>query len=136
MPVARIPKTTSGKVQRFRLVEEFEAGSYDDALAALPNEPDLDSVAASASESELALEAASDQLGELHARLLSMCNARITDRRVSAHDNLFELGISSLTLAEIHTDIEDVWPDVLDITDLFDYPTVAEIAKVLQQRLG
>jgi acyl carrier protein len=63
-----------------------------------------------------------------------MCNARIKERELHPDDNLFELGISSLTLAEIHADIESAWPETLDITDLFDYPTVSEITAVLEQR--
>lgn len=131
VPVSKIPKTTSGKIQRFRLVEEFVAGVFDEAIAAMP--PDTDT-APESEEQEAPVPMADDAKGALEARLLELCNARIKETRISPEDNLFELGISSLTLAEIHADIEDNWPGVLDITDLFDYPTVAEIAVVLEQR--
>ena len=54
---------------------------------------------------------------------------------MSADDNLFELGISSLTLAEIHAAIDDSWPDQVEITDLFDYPTVKELAAYLDAKV-
>ena len=53
---------------------------------------------------------------------------------VATEDNLFELGISSLTLASIHAAIEEQWPDQVDITDLFDYPTVSELADFLDAK--
>ena len=55
---------------------------------------------------------------------------------MTASDDLFELGISSITLASIHADIDAAWPGALDITDLFDHPSVAEIADVLAARGG
>ncbi len=124
IPVQRIPKTTSGKIQRFRLVEELIDGEHDAGLANLPapvtttglSEPDHGGTLS------------------MSEQLLRICNTRIADQSVSPVDNLFELGISSLTLAEIHADIESAWPGRLDITDLFDYPTVAEIATVLEER--
>lgn len=121
VPVPRIPKTTSGKVQRFLLVEALEQGEYqalvqqsattDDAVVAEPVD-DADTT----------------------ARLLAICNAQVEDMTVAAEDNLFELGISSLTLAQIHAAIEDAWPDQVDITDLFDYPTVAELSRFLDEQ--
>lgn len=132
VPVPRIPKTTSGKVQRFRLLEALLAGDFDSALEALP---------ADAAPAPLEEPDDTDREGpttpadtSLEQRLLTLCNARIKERDISVSDNLFELGISSLTLAEIHADIEDAWPGKLDITDLFDYPTVAEISGLLQER--
>lgn len=137
IPVPRIPKTTSGKVQRFKLVESLVNGEFDAALAELPVDPATESTGEKSNDLASALSGASqgdDTADSIAARLLALCNARIADREVHPDDNLFELGISSLTLAEIHADIENVWPDALDITDLFDYPTVTEIATVLEQR--
>lgn len=133
VPVPRIPKTTSGKVQRFALVRALLDGEFDTARDALPPITDIvpdDDAAASGGEAD----AAPSERDALEQQLLAMCQARIEDRRVARDDNLFDLGISSLTLAEIHADIERTWPDVLDITDLFDYPSVAEIAGVLRHR--
>ncbi len=130
IPVPRIPKTTSGKVQRFALVESLVNGEFDAALAALPED------APSANDHDADYTAPPDAQASVTDQLLSICNARISDREVKAVDNLFELGISSLTLAEIHADIESAWPEKLDITDLFDYPTVTEITAVLEQRLA
>jgi acyl carrier protein len=60
----------------------------------------------------------------------------LTDRPVGVHDNIFELGTSSLTLAQIYQRIEAIYPGQLEVTDFFDYPTIAELANYLQGRLN
>jgi len=137
--VPRIPKTTSGKVQRFQLLRDFAAGEFQvlrSAVEAPAGDSDEDS------DNELStsddLSSVSDGDGQAaqdnKSQLLQICNSLIEGMDVSAEDNLFELGISSLTLAEIHAAIEDSWPDQVDITDLFDYPTVAELAAFLDAK--
>ncbi len=124
VPVPRIPKTTSGKVQRFLLVEALENGEYEALVqqSAVATEDATDVVEGLADDADTT------------TRLLAICNSQVEDMTVAAEDNLFELGISSLTLAQIHAAIEDTWPDQVDITDLFDYPTVAELARFLDER--
>lgn len=124
VPVPRIPKTTSGKVQRFLLVDALEQGEYE----ALVQQSAVADDAAESAPEQIAEDA------DITSRLLAICNAQVEDMSVAAEDNLFELGISSLTLAQIHAAIEDTWPDQVDITDLFDYPTVAELARFLEER--
>jgi acyl carrier protein len=50
-------------------------------------------------------------------------------------DNLFELGASSLKLIEIHESIDRDFPGMVDLTELFDYPTIAQLAKHLEAKL-
>ena len=50
-------------------------------------------------------------------------------------DNLFEIGASSLKLIEIHENIDRDYPGLIDLTELFDHPTIAELAKHLQGKL-
>ena len=52
------------------------------------------------------------------------------------HDNLFELGASSLKLIEIHEQLDAIWPSQIDLTELFDYPTIAQLAEHLQCKLA
>jgi acyl-CoA synthetase (AMP-forming)/AMP-acid ligase II len=122
IPVPRIPKTTSGKVQRHRLVTAYLDGEFDASLAALRDD-------SSGVVQENVAEAGLEQ------RLLDICNAVVEEREVHAEDNLFELGISSLALAEIHGRIDDAWPGQVDIADVFEYPSVRELAAWLEPRL-
>ena len=158
--VPRMPKTTSGKVQRFQLIREYEAGEYQ-VLQQSP--PPL--VKQSGEQAEVVAFGSGDSLSgsglittviaatdnaqpedpsapdlstpdqSTKDQLLRICNQQIENMEVAADDNLFELGISSLTLAEIHAAIDDRWPDKVDVTDLFDYPTVTELAAFLDARI-
>jgi len=55
---------------------------------------------------------------------------------VDIHDNLFEIGASSLKLIEIHEQIDREYPGQVDLTELFDFPTIAELAQHLQGKLA
>jgi acyl carrier protein len=52
---------------------------------------------------------------------------------VGPDDNLFEVGVSSLTLTEIVLAIDERYPGKFDISDLFDHPTLRDIANFLRQ---
>ena len=73
----------------------------------------------------------------IESQLLRICNGA-DGKQVGPHDNLFEIGASSLKLIEIHEQIDREYPGHIDLTELFDLPTVAELAQHLsgQARLS
>jgi len=118
LPVARIPKTTSGKLQRYQLGNAYVRGEFaavQAELAALAVAP----------------APAADALGEIERTLLSICEDILGKNKLGPRDNVFEIGTSSLTLAQIHERIDQAYPDRVEITDFFDYPTIAELARHL-----
>ena len=76
-----------------------------------------------------------DDLDEdpLVAELEAICREFSKDRRIGPDDNLFEVGVSSLTLTEIVLAIDEKYPGKLDISDLFDYPTLRDIADFMRR---
>ncbi len=58
----------------------------------------------------------------------------ITDQDVSPDDNLFDIGISSIALAEIHELIEQRYPKLIDMTDLFEHQTLRELAELINSK--
>ncbi|MDH5456064.1 MAG: non-ribosomal peptide synthetase, partial [Gammaproteobacteria bacterium] len=118
IPVPRIPKTTSGKVQRGKLLEAYFDGEFAAVLGELRP-------------TEVAGESVDED--PLVAELEQICRAVAKDRKINADDNLFEVGVSSLTLTEVVLAIDEKYPGKLDISDLFDYPTLREIAAFLQR---
>ena len=62
---------------------------------------------------------------------MAICREVAKDRQIGADDNLFEVGVSSLTLTEVVLAIDERYPGKLDISDLFDYPTLRDIAALL-----
>ena len=123
VPVRRIPKTTSGKIQRHLLEESYVGGEFDGELRELA-----------------ALRAAkrgpaTGSRSAIEEKLRNICDAALPGKRVDIHDNLFEVGASSLKLIEIHEQIDREFPGKVDLTELFDFPTIAELAQHLQAKL-
>ncbi|HKD55453.1 MAG TPA: AMP-binding protein, partial [Steroidobacteraceae bacterium] len=94
VPVKRIPKTTSGKIQRHLLEQSYADGEFDAELA------DLAALRAA----QRGPEAGSHT--EIEDKLKTICDAALEGKRVGIHDNLFEVGASSLKLIEIHEQID------------------------------
>jgi acyl-CoA synthetase (AMP-forming)/AMP-acid ligase II/acyl carrier protein len=123
IPIPRIPKTTSGKVQRSTLAKAYLDGEYSAVIA------ELDSLAQSAGFNELA----SEEPGMVD-ELLKIAAEFSKERRIGPDDNLFEVGISSLTLTEIMLAIDEKLPGQIDVNDLFEYPTVRLLAAYLDEQ--
>jgi len=124
VPVKRIPKTTSGKIQRHLLVQALIGGEFDTEIGALAALRSSKSGAAQSSDSDL------------ENRLRAICEAALPGKRIAADDNLFEIGASSLKLIEIHEAIERDYPGQIDLTELFDHPTIRDLAVHLQRKLA
>jgi len=124
VPVKRIPKTTSGKIQRHLLEEAYADGEFDAELAEL------------AALREAARGPESGTLSRIEEKLKGICDVALAGKRIGIHDNLFEIGASSLKLIEIHEQIDREYPGQVDLTELFDFPTIAELAAHLQSKLA
>jgi len=124
VPVKRIPKTTSGKIQRHLLEESYEEGEFAAELAQLAALRDAQRGPQSASRNQI------------EDSLRVICEAALPGKRVDVQDNLFEIGASSLKLIEIHEQIDRQYPGLVDLTELFDYPTIGELARHLEDKLA
>jgi acyl-CoA synthetase (AMP-forming)/AMP-acid ligase II/acyl carrier protein len=122
IPVARIPKTTSGKIQRSQLAAAYLDGQFDSVLVSIePAADEMPENGDAAAEDPLILE------------LEQICREFAKDRVIGPDDNLFEVGVSSLTLTEIVLAIDEKHPGKVDISDLFDYSTIRELAGLLRR---
>ena len=126
VPVTRIPKTTSGKLQRHALARAFEQGEFDEPVRALG--PLLDAATGEAGSGDRV----TAEPGTLE-RLQGLCARVIPDKRIDPATNLFEINLSSLTLARLHEAIDEAFPGRLDVMDLFDYPTLQDLAAFLDR---
>lgn len=120
VPVRQIPRTTSGKLQRATLAHDYAEGTFDGVIA------ELEALNRDADASRDA-PAATGVANELKA----ICDEVAADKQIDTGDDLFEIGLSSLELAQIHEGIEARWPNRIEINDLFDYPTINELAAFL-----
>ncbi len=119
VPVHSLPRTSSGKLQRYRLVEAFERSEYEAVLASLR-----------------ALTQTSDSpvpQSEVGRQLLELCRQVFPGRPIDSDQNLFELGADSLMLVKIHEEIEARFPGRVEITDFFDYPTINSLSEYIER---
>jgi acyl carrier protein len=79
---------------------------------------------------------ASGTRNAIEEKLKSICDTALAGKRIDINDNLFEIGASSLKLIEIHEQIDREFPGKIDLTELFDFPTIAELAGHLQGKLA
>jgi acyl-CoA synthetase (AMP-forming)/AMP-acid ligase II len=124
VPVTRLPKTTSGKIQRYALARDYEAGAFAEVLREL-------------AELEGTTAKGDDDVGgtDIERTLLEICRAMLPAKHVGLDDNIFELGTSSLTLAQIYERVEAEYPGQLEVTDFFEFPTVRAMAGFLTRRM-
>ena len=126
VPIKNMPKTTSGKVQRFALSEKLLNGEFEQEIKALKEVSQRQSAAGESVTAGSPIENI----------LLTICNTVISDQHIGVDDNLFDMGASSLKLAQIHEQIDEYFPDALDLTDFFDHPTIADLATFLESKTG
>jgi acyl carrier protein len=124
VPVKRIPKTTSGKLQHHLLVQNFLDGEFDAELSELAALKQPRSTSNDAMQSD-----------SMTARIKAICDSILTDRSIGIDDNLFDVGVSSLKLVEIHEKIDQAFPGQVDLTEIFDHPTIGELAKLLEGKV-
>jgi acyl carrier protein len=124
VPVGRIPKTTSGKLQRTALAKAYEDGEFAAELAAFD-------AAWSAAHGHGRAAA-----GQIERQIKAIVDDVLAGKHVDVDENLFEIGASSLALIQIHEKIDELYPGVVDLTELFDFPTVSELARHLEQKLA
>ncbi|MCP3741597.1 beta-ketoacyl synthase N-terminal-like domain-containing protein [Rossellomorea sp. BNER] len=120
IPLKQIPKTTSGKVQRFNLVQKFEEGIFD-------------SIVNEIREIKLQLQQKhNEEIGQLEEDLLAMCKEFLVDRDFGVTDNLFEIGINSLTLTQISSLLQQSYKEQITIADFYANPTIRELARYIK----
>ena len=119
IPITKIPKTTSGKIQRTQLSQQYVSKKFEHLLQT--------------KEAPLHLEQ-NDNDNVLN-KLISITNEFSKEFAVNQNDNLFEIGISSLTLTEIMMAIEEIYPDTVELEDVFENPTLKKLSVFIRNKL-
>ena len=123
LPLRSLPRTTSGKLQRFALRDEFSAGDFHDVVAELEQ---LDGDSAGGVEPN----------SEIERMLLDICRKHITTENVFVDDNILEMGTSSLALVEICEEVDESFPGVLDLDDFLDHNSISSLASFIESKLS
>ncbi|WP_224360461.1 non-ribosomal peptide synthetase/type I polyketide synthase [Hyalangium versicolor] len=133
VPVLRIPKTTSGKVQRFALLKRFEEGEFEEALSRLAE------LAASEVNREaeglrevVRAEGRAVVLSLLRREAEEIAGVAIPDDRAP----LGQFGFSSAKAVALVARLSQLCGRELPASLVFDHPTLEKLADVLLTELG
>jgi acyl-CoA synthetase (AMP-forming)/AMP-acid ligase II len=125
VPVKRVPKTTSGKIQRGLLAEDYVNGVFAAEMSEIGTlREQLQAAGGSKATST-----------EIESKIKQICDTAL-ERNIDVNDNLFEIGASSLKLIEIHEQMDRMYPGMIDLTEMFDFPTIAELSRHLEGKLA
>lgn len=122
VPVNKIPKTTSGKLQHFRIVEEYYNGTFTTQLEKLDQLTREQSQAKHHTESSL-VEILRNTLSEI-----------IGNTIVRDEDNLLELGLDSLKGVLVTSYIHKALGVKISLREIFAAPTINQLAILLKNK--
>ena len=114
IPVKTIYKTTSGKLQRYKFLQKYSSGEYDETIKELANFSNDFTISKDDILSTLKVEA-----------------EEILDSSIEMDKPLFEQGFSSISLVSYKNKIAKKLNIEIDITTIFDYPTLNALANYL-----
>lgn len=123
IPIKKIPKTTSGKVQRFKLVEKFINGEYQS------NMEKLQSILHNAEEA-----GGSMAKTEIERVLIEIGKGIFGLESIPVDARLLNMGVDSLVLTRLHDRIDKVYPETISIASFFEYPSIRKIAKYIEEK--
>ncbi len=122
LPVRNIPRTTSGKLQRYKLLQAYQAGQYQDL------EKELQQYVAQNNERE------KTQLpsNEREKRISDIWSEILTIDHIGVHQSFFDLGGNSLKLAEMAMRLQKTFGVEMSLGTLYEMATIARIAESLE----
>ncbi|QYO64846.1 phosphopantetheine-binding protein [Leptolyngbya sp. 7M] len=123
MPLATLPRTTNGKVDRAKIITLHETeGTAPDGI-----QPINSAAIASPTSDHPVLSRAEAMLVDIWKELLRL-------KQVNTSDNFFELGGHSLLATQMASRIRDLFDVELPLQSVFETPTIAQLAALLESR--
>ncbi|GIQ69440.1 amino acid adenylation domain-containing protein [Xylanibacillus composti] len=121
IPVRHLPKTTSGKLQRYKLAEQYMRGDYEELLREMREQGSL-------------RQQASVPLSETNAgaQLLALVQ-RAARRDQAAGDSFYEWGIDSLKLAYLSELLAETYGVEISVPQLLELGSLTRLSAYLEE---
>ena len=123
IPVKEFPRTGSGKVQRYKLVQLYQQGQFDHVIESLQD--------------DLKIEREKRQIlsptNDIEKRLVEICSQILEVDRLGITDNFFQLGGNSLKGAAILSQIFREFQVEIPLGTFFANPTVRNLAVIIEE---
>lgn len=71
---------------------------------------------------------------EVETALVSIWKDILKRELIGVYDNFFDLGGNSLLLIKMHSEMEKKYPQKVKITDIFAYPSISKLSKLIEDR--
>ncbi|MCP4215214.1 MAG: KR domain-containing protein, partial [bacterium] len=120
IPVKKIPKTTSGKLQRYILTGNYLAGEYDTLLAQIRE-----------LQSEIHGAAGQPTVSEIRDIVMHAWCEVLQVQSPKEHDNFFDLGGDSRRAMQVKGKLRERLGILIDDIVLFKYPTISGLSAFL-----
>ncbi len=122
LPVKKIPKTTSGKVQRYKFAIKFQSGEFDE----IANQLDalIDKVSANSLEDT--------DMNNTEQRLASIWRDVLGIKKVSSNSDFFELGGNSLRSSVLSNRILMEFEAKISVRQLIEKPNLRDMARLIE----
>jgi acyl-CoA synthetase (AMP-forming)/AMP-acid ligase II len=128
LPTAAIPKTAIGKIQRLELARRFQRGDFEASLR------EVDRAALHTLGAGRPVGVAVQPRSPLEQMLVEIWQG-VLEFSVGVHDNFFEIGGDSIKAVMVLNQLQARIPGAAAVS-LFDAPTIAELAAVIEQGLS
>ncbi|RJX41196.1 amino acid adenylation domain-containing protein [Paenibacillus pinisoli] len=134
VPVRRIPKTTSGKIQRYVLAEALKEGAYSETLAEIA---EFEAAAALEQQqaSRLNEELEQEPVSETERQVMSVWREVLRKDYISRKDGFLEQGGNSLKAAYAAASLQELFGVEITLTELFLHDSVETLAVLLDDRM-
>ncbi|MCD8121440.1 MAG: AMP-binding protein [Clostridiales bacterium] len=126
VPIHKMPKTTSGKLQRYVLGRKLEAGEYNDIIDAVNRKL---SERRERTLSEI-------KMRHFHtkteAKLFEICAEFVDMSGADTTNNFSQLGFTSMTMVKVSEKIKSEFGKRIVAADLYAYPTIEKLAHLIE----
>jgi surfactin family lipopeptide synthetase A len=123
IPVKKIPVTTSGKIQRFKLIENYKEGYYAHITKArrdLQEESNRDPSIREEGE-------------EIIYNLVTIWKEFSAGMPINIHESFLNYGGSSIQLTQILAAIDKLYPGKVKMTDFYTYCTIVSLSQFIKE---
>ena len=122
VPVKSIPKTTSGKIQHFRLVEQYLNHEFDKEIEEIQNYYN----------EKKALNS-SINYTETEEKLIKIYQTILKINEIDIDENIANYGADSLKLTQLLNEIRKNFSKDINISNVFEYYTLRKMSQYLEQ---
>ncbi len=124
IPVKTIPKTTSGKIQHYKLAEQYRNHEFDNVIA------DIEEI----KDEQQKRKSAGDCYTETEKTLVQMYKEIFQIKDINIDENITHYGANSLLLTQIYARVNEAFSKDISISNIYECYTIRKMAKFIDDQ--